>query len=103
MATVSRWTSFLRAFFAVLLSGSAASAAGTDESETWSAAMSADTAEAYYHYLSLFPAGDYVDDAVAALARLGVIGAPRKIAPVPPAAGGTTRVGDGGNGDAGVY
>jgi hypothetical protein len=84
MATVSRLASFWKAFFAVMLSGSFASAASRSESDAWSAAVSVNTADGYYQYLSLFPAGDYVDEAVAALARLGAMGQPRKIAPLTP-------------------
>jgi hypothetical protein len=86
MATVSRLASFWKAFFAVLLSGTFASAASKSEMDAWEAAVSVNTADGYYQYLSLFPAGDYVDEAVAALSRLGAIGQPRKLAPLSPSA-----------------
>lgn len=82
MAAVSRLALFWKAFFAVLLSGSSATAATRNEVEAWQAALSANSVDAYYQYLSLFPAGDYVDEAVAALSRLGAIGKPRDISPV---------------------
>jgi len=81
MAAVTRLTTFWKAFFAVLLGGSFASAA-TRETEVWQSAVSQNTADGYYQYLSLFPAGDYVDEAVAALGRLGAISTPRAITPI---------------------
>jgi hypothetical protein len=84
MATVSRFASFWKAFFAVLMGGSFATAATRTDSEAWQSAVSANTADGYYQYLSLFPAGDYVDEAVAALARIGAIGIPRSVGPTAP-------------------
>lgn len=102
MATISRLAVFWKVFFAVLLGGSAASAASQAETSAWNAAVSANTPEAYYFYLSLYPAGGYVDDAIAALGRLGAVGTPRRIGQVPPAvqpSGDTSGKGD----SAGLY
>lgn len=84
MARVSRLASFWKAFFMTLIGGSFASAATRGEMQAWENAVSQNTADAYYLYLSLYPSGDYVDEAVTALARLGAIGAPRGILPVAP-------------------
>ncbi|HLQ19438.1 MAG TPA: hypothetical protein VK146_10705 [Tabrizicola sp.] len=67
-----------------LLGGSFATAASRGEIQAWEAAVAQNTADAYYLYLSLYPAGDYVDEAVTALARLGAIGMPRGIGPALP-------------------
>jgi hydroxymethylpyrimidine/phosphomethylpyrimidine kinase len=79
MARISRLTVFWKAFFATLLSGTLATASTRGDTEAWTAAMTTNTADGYYLYLSLFPAGDYVQEALAALARLGAIGLPRTI------------------------
>ena len=84
MATVSRLAVFWKAFFAVLIGGTAASAAGPEETSAWNAAVAANTTEGYYLYLSLYPAGDYVDEAIAALAGLGSAGVPRRVEQVTP-------------------
>lgn len=86
MATVYRLAVFWKAFFAVLIGGTAASAAGPEETGAWNAAVAANTTEGYYLYLSLYPAGDHVDEAIAALSVLGSAGAPRRVERVPPAA-----------------
>ncbi|MGL4237204.1 hypothetical protein [Tabrizicola sp.] len=88
MATISKLALFWRAFFAVLLGGSMVAAASRSEVEAWQSAVSSNTADGYYQYLSLFPAGDYVDEAIAALARLGALGAPRNIGPSNPTGSG---------------
>jgi len=79
MATVSRLATFWKAFFLVLLGGTLASAANSGEIEAWEAARAQNSADAYYLYLSLFPAGEYVDEAIAALAKLGATGPTREI------------------------
>ena len=83
MARVSRWASFWRAFIAVLLGGSAVHAASQAEVNAWNAAVSANTTDGYHLYLSLYPAGDYVDEAIAALGRLGAVGTARRVDPIP--------------------
>ncbi|MDZ4087805.1 MAG: hypothetical protein U1E69_13510 [Tabrizicola sp.] len=85
MARVSRLASFWKAFFMALMGGTFASAATRGEVEAWEAALKQNTPDAFYLYLSLYPAGDYVDEAVAALGKLGAIGQPRAITPVAPA------------------
>lgn len=79
MAAVSRFALFWKMFFVALISGSAATAASQEEIAAWNAAVSANTSEAYYLYLSLYPAGDYVDAALAALGEIGMTGAPRQV------------------------
>jgi hypothetical protein len=75
MARVSRWAIFLRAFLITLLAGSPAKvgSATADEIAAWEQAEDANTVAAYYAYLSRFPAGAYVDRAIAALVSLGAI------------------------------
>lgn len=105
MATVSRLAVFWRVFFAALIGGTAAGAAGPEETNAWNAAVAANTPEGYYLYLSLYPAGEYVDQAIDALGLLGSAGAPRQVAPVPPAVDPPAQTGSGdraGNG-AGMY
>lgn len=84
MARVSRLASFWKAFFLTLLGGSFSSAATRGEIQAWESALAQNTPDAYYLYLSLYPAGDYVDDAIRALNRLGAIGGPRAILPMTP-------------------
>ncbi len=93
MATVSRWAIFVRAFLITLLAGTPArvGSATPDETVAWSTAAQSDSVEAYYDYLSRYPAGTYVDRAIAALIRLGAIAPavpqartlPRQAAPSP--------------------
>ncbi len=95
MAAVSRFALFWKMFFVALISGSAASAASQEEIAAWNAAVSANTPEAYYLYLSLYPAGEYVDAALSALGQVGMTGAPRQVEvpaqPVPPRPPATTK------------
>lgn len=93
MATVSRWAIFVRAFLITLLAGTPArvGSATPDETVAWSTAAQSDSVTAYYDYLSRYPAGAYVDRAIAALIRLGAIAPaapqvrtlPRQAAPAP--------------------
>jgi hypothetical protein len=92
MATVARFAAFWRAFFAVLISGSFVNAAVKSDDEAWDAAASLNSVDGYYQYLSLFPDGEYVDEAVAALMKLGAIGRSRGIVPSRPSAPSATRV-----------
>ncbi len=102
MATVSRWAIFLKAFLITLLAGTPArvGSASPDEAAAWSTAAQSDSVSDYYDYLSRYPAGEFVDRAIAALIRLGAIAPaapqvrtlPRQAAPVAtPAAPGTPR------------
>jgi hypothetical protein len=84
MSKAGKLKSFMKAFFAVLLGGTIASAATQREVEAWELATSQNTPEAYYLYLSLFPAGEYVDEALAILDRLGAFGPVRGLVPVVP-------------------
>lgn len=75
MARVSRWAIFLRAFLIALLAGTPArvGSATAEEEVAWTEAARAGTVAAYYSYLSRFPAGTYVDRAIAQLIQLGAI------------------------------
>lgn len=72
MAKINRLALFWRAFFLSLFFGSAVSA---DEAENraWQSAVSQNTPNAYFNYLSRYPAGTYVDQAVNALVQLGAV------------------------------
>jgi hypothetical protein len=98
MARVGKLKSFMKAFFAVLLGGTIASAATQREVEAWEFARSQNTPEAYYLYLSLFPAGEYVDEALAILAGLGTFAPVRGLVPVVPVQGQPGQQGGGGGG-----
>lgn len=47
--------------------------ASPGEDQAWQQALSQNSAQAYYEYLSRFPAGSYVQDAIDALERLGAL------------------------------
>lgn len=72
MAKLTRLALFWRAFFLSLVFGTSASADPEDDA-AWAAARAANTPEAFYLYLSRFPAGIHVDAAVGALAQLGAL------------------------------
>lgn len=77
MAKVTRWAMFLRAFFSVLLAGSAGvRGASADEAADWAQAQQLRTADAYFQYLRRNPAGQHIDEAVQALNALGALGSP---------------------------
>ena len=75
MARVSRWAIFIRAFLITLLAGTPArvGSATAEEEAAWTEAARAGTVASYYAYLSRFPAGTYVDRAIAQLIQLGAI------------------------------
>nr|MCU0909498.1 hypothetical protein [Paracoccaceae bacterium] len=75
MARVSRWAIFIRAFLITLLAGTPARVGSTtpEEEAAWTQAAREGTIASYYSYLSRFPAGTYVDRAIAQLIQLGAI------------------------------
>lgn len=75
MAKLSRWAIFLRAFLITLVVGQTGrvDAQGAGEADAWQVASSLDSAAAYYRYLSQYPTGAYVEQAIAALTRLGAM------------------------------
>ena len=73
MAKLTKWALFWRAFFLTAVFGGSASAQNSDESEVWEQAVAAGSADGYYFYLSLYPAGAFVDDAVRALIDIGAL------------------------------
>ncbi|MES2846111.1 MAG: hypothetical protein V4804_01620 [Pseudomonadota bacterium] len=93
MAQLSTFAIFMRAFLMVLLAGAPGRTVAADRAETevWSQAMTSNSPEAYFLYLSRYPTGEFVELAVAALIRLGALGSqvtappPAAVAPVVPA------------------
>jgi hypothetical protein len=75
MAKLSRWAIFLRAFLITLVVGQSqrVDAQSQAEAEAWGVASSVDSASGYYRYLSQFPTGAYVEQAISALIRLGAM------------------------------
>ncbi len=75
MAKLSRWAIFLRAFFVTLIIGQPGRVGSADQAEMrdWQSAQSAGTISAYYDYLRKHPAGEYVEQALAELIRLGAL------------------------------
>lgn len=73
MAKLTRWAIFWRAFLLTFVTGSAVNA---DEIEraAWQKVLGDNTAASYYRYLSEYPAGEFVDQAISALSGLGAIG-----------------------------
>ncbi|MEL7151407.1 MAG: hypothetical protein AAGK71_11755 [Pseudomonadota bacterium] len=71
----SKWAIFLRAFFVSLLAMQPAKmgSAQSSEDQAWNSAVQSNTEQAYHDYLSQYPAGAYVRDAILALQRLGAI------------------------------
>jgi hypothetical protein len=86
MARVSRWAVFIRAFLITLLAGTPArvGSAAPEEETAWTQAAQAGTVAGYYAYLSRFPAGTYVDRAIAELIRLGAIAPAARQLPTQP-------------------
>ena len=77
MAKLSRWTIFVRAFLLALVATHAGRSSGsshTDET-AWRGALQANTPQAYFEYLSLYPAGAHIRDALERLRRLGALNA----------------------------
>ncbi len=72
---LSTWAIFLRAFFVSLLAMQPAKmgSAQSSEEQAWSSAMQSNTEQSYHDYLSQYPAGAHVRDAIVALQRLGAI------------------------------
>lgn len=78
MAKVSKWALFVRAFFIALIASSASRVGGQDAAEenAWKDALANNTPQAYHRYMSLYPGGEFVLDAITALDRLGAIDNP---------------------------
>ncbi len=72
---ISRWAIFLRAFLISLLAAHPAKmgTAQSGEDQAWRSAVEANTAQSYHDYLSAYPAGDHVREAIIALQNLGAI------------------------------
>jgi hypothetical protein len=73
MAKLTRLALFWRAFFLSMIFGSSSVSADPEDDAAWAAARATNTPEAFYLYLSRFPAGAYVDEAVGALSALGAL------------------------------
>lgn len=75
MAKLSKWAIFLRAFLVVFLSGAATRSGTADEGEqaAWAEAQRHCDTDAYFTYLSRYPSGEYVHQALIALSELGAL------------------------------
>jgi hypothetical protein len=73
VAKLSKWTIFLRAFLVVFLSASSARVVAADEGEraAWAEAQRLCSADAFFTYLSRYPSGEHVGQALSALSELG--------------------------------
>ncbi len=71
----SKWVVFLRAFLISLIAAQPAKIGHAQSSEfrAWRFAVEQNREQAYHDYLSSFPAGTYVRDAIVALQRFGGI------------------------------
>lgn len=78
MAKISKWALFVRAFFIALIASSPSRVSGQDAAEeaAWQAALNQNTPNAYHRYISLYPTGEFILDAIGALDRLGAIDNP---------------------------
>lgn len=78
MAKLTRLSLFVKVFLVALIASNPSRSVGQSASEEaeWQRALEANTAQAYHRYLSLFPAGEFVTDAIDALDRLGAIDNP---------------------------
>ena len=76
MATLSKWAIFVRAFIVALLATAPARTPGQSSSEdaVWAEAQASGSVEAYHTYLTLFPDGEHVVDAINSLRDLGAFG-----------------------------
>jgi hypothetical protein len=75
LAKLSKWAIFFRAFLVVFLSGNVARSVttGEGEPEAWAEALRACDPDAFFTYLSRFPAGPHVEQALMALSELGAL------------------------------
>lgn len=80
MATISKWALFVRAFFITLIASSPSRVGSQDASEqaAWEQALSENSASAFHRYMSQYPSGAFVLDAITALDRLGAIDNPTR-------------------------
>lgn len=75
VAKLSKWAIFFRAFLVVFLSGTATRVVVADEGEqaAWADARRQCTADALFGYLSRYPSGEHVEQALSALSELGAV------------------------------
>jgi hypothetical protein len=75
VAKLSKWAIFLRAFLVVFLSGTASRSVTADEGErqAWAEAQRLCDPDAFFSYLSRYPSGEHVDQALIALSELGAL------------------------------
>ena len=71
MAKLTKWAVFWRAFFLTAFFGQSVNAADENEQRIWRQAVESQAPEGFYLYLSLYPAGDFVDEAIQQLTALG--------------------------------
>lgn len=74
MAQITKWALFWRALVLTLVFGQPAISQSAEETDAWTQAVETGTPEAFFKYLSIYPAGVFVDEAVDALEVLGAIG-----------------------------
>jgi len=75
VAKLSKWAIFLRAFLVVFLSGAVSRPVVADEAErqAWDEARRLCHPDAFFSYLSRYPSGEHVDQALVALSELGAL------------------------------
>lgn len=75
MANLSKWTIFFRAFIIALIAAQPARVGSqtSSEEQAWRKAQEANTAQAYHGFLSRYPAGKFVRDAIGALQSIGAV------------------------------
>jgi hypothetical protein len=75
VAKLSKWTIFLRAFLVVFLSGASARVVTADAGEraAWAEAQRSCSVDAFFTYLSRYPSGEHVEQALTALSDLGAL------------------------------
>ncbi len=74
MAQITKWALFWRALVLSLLFGQPAASQSDEETAAWNRAVESGQPEDFFRYLSQFPAGVFVDEAVDALSETGAIG-----------------------------
>lgn len=78
MAKLSKWSIFFRGFLLALFAAQPSKVMpdGHTDDEAWQSALEANTPQAFFEYLSKYPAGSHVTDAVESLKRSGAIESP---------------------------
>ncbi|MEM9755979.1 MAG: hypothetical protein AAF914_08300 [Pseudomonadota bacterium] len=76
MAKLTKWAVFMRAFLLSLIALQPGRIAAQSSAEVaaWAEAVSANTIDSFHRYLSEYPAGEFVGEAVTALRQLGAFG-----------------------------